>query len=82
MSEPSAGLDAVHEMIASDAMDRLADELVSVALSEDAVVSFAFMYQYHGLPAAQREQQVARDDRDVRQYGRVDPATVHGRWNW
>jgi hypothetical protein len=64
-------------MIAADAMDRLADELLRVALSEDAVVSFAFMSQYHGLPAAQRAQQVARDDREARWYGRVDPATVH-----
>lgn len=77
MLDPSGGLDAVREMVACDAMDRLADELLRVALSEDAVVSFAFMFQYHGLPAAQRAQQVARDDREVRLYGRVDPATVH-----
>jgi uncharacterized protein DUF4132 len=77
MSEPSRGLDAVREMIAADAMDRLADELLRVALSEDAVVSLAFMSQYHDLPAAQRAQQVARDDSEVRRYGRVDPAMVH-----
>jgi hypothetical protein len=77
MSEPSGDLGAVRAMIAADAMDRLADELLRVALSEDAVVSFAFMSQYHALPVAQRAQQVARDDREVRRYGRVDPATVH-----
>lgn len=77
MPEPSGGLDAVHEMIAADAMDRLADELVRVALSEDAVVTFPFMCQYHGLPAAQRAQQAARDDGEVRRYGSMDPATVH-----
>ena len=77
MPEPSGGLDAVHAMIAADAMDRLADELVRVALSEDAVVTFPFMSQYHGLPAAQRAQQAARDDEAVRRYGSMDPATVH-----
>jgi hypothetical protein len=77
MPEPSGELDGVREMIAADAMDRLADELLRVALSQDAVVSFAFMTQYHDLPAAQRAQQVAADDREVRRYGRVDPATVH-----
>ena len=77
MSEPSGELDAVHAMIATDAMDRLAEELVRVALSEDPVVSFGFMYQYHGLPTAQRAQQVASDDIGVRRYGLVDPAIVH-----
>lgn len=77
MSAPTGGLDPVHQMLAADAMDRLADELVRVALSEDAVVSFPFMSQYHGLPAAQRAQQVVRDDREVRRYGSVDPAAVH-----
>ena len=77
MPEPPGGLDAVHEMIAADAMDRLADELLRVALSEDAVVTFPFMSQYHGLPAAQRAQQAATDDREVRRYGSMDPATVH-----
>lgn len=77
MSEPSGELDAVREMIAADAMDRLADELLRVALSEDAVVALAFMSKYHDLPPAERAQRVARDDREVRQYGAVDPATVH-----
>ena len=59
MPELSEGLDAVHEMIAADAMDRLAEELVRVVLSEADVVTFVFMSQYHDLPAAQRAQQAA-----------------------
>ena len=52
MSQPSGELDAVREMLAVGAMDRLADELLQVALSEDAVAPIAFMSQYHRLPAA------------------------------
>ena len=77
MSQPSGELDAVREMLAVGAMDRLADELLRVALSEDAVAPIAFMSQYHRLPAAERAQRVASDDREVRRYGRVDPAAVH-----
>jgi Domain of unknown function (DUF4132) len=77
MPEPFGELDAVRELIASDAMDRLAGELVRVALSEADLVATVLMYQYHGLPVPQREREATVEARRFKAAGRRDPSVVH-----
>lgn len=77
MPEPSGGLDAVHELIAADAMDRLADELLRIALSAADLVAVVLMWDYHGLSDAERQREVVVEARRFKAAGHRDPFVVY-----